>query len=197
MIISDRAKCIFIHIQKTGGSSIDNVLRSNDPGIASNMHLGRRHQFASEVATVAGPEKWNAYFKFAFVRNPWDRLVSWYTMCMQASTTNNFSRHIKDHAPTFEDFLTKTTTGIAERTTYNQLDYVTNSQGEITVDFIGRFENLRDDFSRVNARLGLSGELPHVNKSRHGDYRKYYSEQTRQIIAHRFARDIQHFGYIF
>ncbi len=197
MVISSRAKCIFVHIQKTGGSSIEDWLRSNDRSITSNMHLNRRHLPAREIEVLVGPTTWNSHFKFAIVRNPWDRLVSWYFMCVQASTTNNFSKYVREHAPTFEDFLTKTTTGIAERTTYNQLDYVTNQNGEIIVDHIGRFEALDAEFAFLKEKLALSYELSHANKSRHDGYRKYYSEKTREIVAQRFARDIRHFGYEF
>jgi hypothetical protein len=197
MIISDRAKCIFVHIQKTGGASIENVLRENDTGIGSHLYQGKRHMFAREVRTLVGPEIWDGYFKFAFVRNPWDRLVSWYHMCIQRAGENKFSSYIKEHAPTFDDFVTKTTTGMAEKTTYNQLDYVIDENGEVILDFIGRYEALHDEFSTVKTRLNLSFELPHVNKSAHNDYREYYSAETRDIVARRFARDIRHFGYEF
>jgi hypothetical protein len=143
------------------------------------------------------PDVWNAYFKFAFVRNPWDRLVSWYHMCVQTPTANPFARYIKDNAPTFDDFLKKTTTGMAERTTRNQLDYVTDERGEIIVDFVGRYERLGDDFARIEDRLGFRAELPHVNRSAHEDYRKYYTDETRDIVSQRFAKDIRHFGYAF
>jgi chondroitin 4-sulfotransferase 11 len=197
MIVSDRTKCILVHIQRTGGASIENLLRSNDGDIGSHLYQGRRHMSAREVRALVGPEIWGGYFKFAFVRNPWDRLVSWYHLCTQSFNPNNFSRYIREHAPTFDDFVTKTTTGPAEKTTYNQLDYVTDENGEMMLDFVGRYEALHDEFSIVKARLNLSFELPHVNKSAHKDYREYYTEETREIVAQRFARDIAFFGYDF
>ena len=151
--------------------------------------------FAREARTLVDPEMWRAYFKFAFVRNPWDRLVSWYHMCTQRTAENNFSRYIKEHAPTFDDFVTKTTTGVAEKTTYNQLDYVTDENGDVMLDFVGRYETLNEGLSLVKARLNLSFELPHVNKSDHKNYREYYTDETREIVAQRFARDIRYFGY--
>jgi len=197
MIISNQAKCIFIHIQKTGGASIEQVLRSNDTGVEANSHQGRRHMSARELQTFVPAETWSAYFKFAFVRNPWDRLVSWYHMCVQTPTANTFARYIKDNAPTFDDFLKKTTTGIAERTTRNQLDYVTDDRGELIVDFVGRYENLQEEFSIVKKKLDLATDLPHVNRSTHDNYRKYYNEETRDIVSKRFEKDIRHFGYEF
>jgi chondroitin 4-sulfotransferase 11 len=197
MIISNHAKCIFVHIQKTGGASIEELLRGNDPDIQDNSLQGRRHISAGELRTLVPPEIWNSYFKFAFVRNPWDRLVSWYHMCVQTPTANPFARYVKDNAPTFDDFLTKTTTGMGERTTRNQLDYVTNERGEVIVDFVGRYEQLGDEFARVRERLGLGAELPHVNRSTHDNYRNYYTDEMRDIVAQRFAKDIRHFGYAF
>jgi hypothetical protein len=197
VIVSHRARCIFVHIQKTGGSSIERLLRQHDPAIGSNLHDGRRHVFARDMRAFVDPAVWNAYLKFAFVRNPWDRLVSWYHMCVQNESPNRFSQYVKDNAPTFSDFVTKTITGIAERTTWNQLDYVTDATGEVIVDFIGRYERLGDDLAAVTARLGVAFDLPHVNRSRRGDYREYYTAATAEIVARRFARDIEHFGYRF
>jgi len=115
--------------------------------------------------------------------------------CTQRTAENNFSRYIKEHAPTFDDFVTKTTTGVAEKTTYNQLDYVTDENGDVMLDFVGRYETLNEGLSLVKARLNLSFELPHVNKSDHKNYREYYTDETREIVAQRFARDIRYFGY--
>jgi chondroitin 4-sulfotransferase 11 len=197
MVISHRARCLFVHIQKTGGASIESVLRHNDPAIASAEHEGRRHMSAREMRALVGPDSWSRYFKFAFVRNPWDRLVSWYHMCIQVPAPNRFACFVREHAPTFDEFVTKATTGPGERTTRNQLDYLTDDRGEVIVDFIGRYEALHQDFARVQERLGLPVALPHVNRSVHGDYRAYYSDETRDIVARRFAGDIRFFGYDF
>ncbi len=71
MLVSNNYKLVFVHIQKTGGDTISKLLRENIPDV---YRLGAKHGFASQ-----GPEElegWNEYFKFAFVRNPWERLVS-------------------------------------------------------------------------------------------------------------------------
>lgn len=197
MVVSDRARCIFIHIQKTGGASIEALLRQHDPNMGSGLHEGRRHMFARDVRTIAGPERWHRYFKFAFVRNPWDRLVSWYHMCMQAHAPNAFSQYVRQHAPTFEAFVMDMTAGMGKRTTYNQLDYVTDEAGAMLVDFIGRYESLDRDFAQVSERLGLPLELPHLNQSQHRHYRDYFTDRMRAIVAKRFERDIDYFGYAF
>lgn len=197
MVVSHGTRSVFIHIQKTAGSSIEGALWRADPAIGSHLRDGRRHQFAREVRDVVAPEIWRDYFKFAFVRNPWDRLVSWYAMCMRNPTSNKFSQYVHDTAPTFADFITKATTGIGVRTTYNQLDYVTDAAGAVIVDFVGRYERLDADFAVVRSRLALPQDLPHLNQTPHGEYRGYYTAETRAIVAQRFARDIAHFGYTF
>jgi hypothetical protein len=83
-------------------------------------------------------------------------------------------------------------------TLYNQLDYVADSSGHIIVDFVGRYESLEHDSRVVLNMLGLPDAfLPHENRSSHGDYRDYYSDLTRRIVADRYQRDIEHFGYRF
>ncbi len=199
MLISERIGCIFVHVQKTGGVSIEAVLRRQESslGVVRPERQGRQHMFAREVRTMAAPQQWDTYYKFAFVRNPWDRLVSWYHMCMQAPEPNLFARHVKETSPTFESFVRHTTTGIALRTTFNQFDYVSDDDGNLIVDFVGRYERLREDFAVVRERLKLDHDLPHVNRSSHRNYREYYSDETRDIVAQRFDRDVRHFGYAF
>ena len=197
MIISHKTKAIFVHIQRTAGTSIELALRREDPSIAGDSHNGRIHLTAREMRAIVGPETWNAYYRFAFVRNPWDRLVSWYFMCLQGPAPNEFQRYVIDNAPTFTDFITRTTTGLGERTTRNQVDFVADPDGNLMVDFVGRYETLADDYAIVKNRLALAYDLPRANGSAHSGYRDYYTDETRDIVASRFARDIRHFGYRF
>jgi len=196
VVISDKLRCVFVHVQKTGGSSIEAVLRQNDPQIGSPLNAGRRHQGALELKSLLPAQRWDSYFKFAFVRNPWDRLVSWYFMCVQATAPNAFARYVMENVPTFEDFVVRPT-GILERTTRNQLDYLVDADGRMLVDRVGRYEALDADFSDVMRRLGISGALPRANPSAHESYRHYYGDDLRAIVARRFARDIEAFGYTF
>ena len=108
-----------------------------------------------------------------------------------------FQRYVIDNAPTFTDFITRTTTGLGEKTTRNQLDFVTDADGNLMVDFVGRYETLADDYSIVKNRLGLAHNLPRANASAHASYRDYYTAETRDIVASRFARDVRYFGYQF
>lgn len=203
MLLSNRRKFIFIHIQKTAGSSIVKALRDTTPDVimrfddlpACRDPQKNRHLFASDLKAYLGDRLWQHYFKFAFTRNPWSRLVSWYKMCIDRPS-NGFMLYVKRNAPTFDDFL-DLTTGPAKKTTFNQVDYITDDAGNVIVDFVGRFETLATDFAYICQRLNIDAQLPHKNQGSPVDYRSYYNARTRQLVADRFHRDIEAFHYTF
>jgi hypothetical protein len=218
MLIShEEPKFIFIHIQKTGGVSISNLLRRYSP--TTTPGCGLRHISARRaLKQVENPDD---YFKFAFVRNPWDRLVSWYTMIDEARKgvadgtaepmtrrlikKNNLFKYVLRCGPTFDEFVKNCTekqwmgNGYYSFT-FNQLRYLTDKNGEVLVDFIGRFETFAQDISHVFDMLGLEAsqlEIPHENRSAHSHYSEMYTPETREIVRKRFRRDIEFFGYEF
>lgn len=230
MLISAEKKFIFIHIQKTAGSSLARLLKSQAPDI--RPFLGQ-HDHALWAKRHLGSE-WQKYYKFAFVRNPWDRLVSWYQMIRQdgrllpwykrlpyemirhngkvflSSQRLLQRKHYKPlwqyvlrNSTNFDEFLLNCTDIIDDvdgkrSFMYNQLDYIANEDGDIIVDFVGKFENLERDTNTVLEALRLeSRPLPHVNKSHHRHYSEYYTEETKNLVAKRYSRDVQVFGYQF
>ncbi len=195
MVISGKLNCVFVHVQKTGGSSIETALRAADPG-ASRIEKGGRHRTAREVRDGMPAAAWERSFRFAFVRNPWDRLVSWYAMCVQATAPNAFARYVIDNVKSFDQFVEEPT-GMLERTTRPQCDYLDDADGTRLVEFVGRYEALAQDFATVAARLGIAAALPHDNPSRHHPYRDYFNDRTRRLVEQRFAADIEAFGYRF
>jgi hypothetical protein len=112
-------------------------------------------------------------------------------------------QYVLRNATDFDEFLFKCTDIIEDvdgkrSCIYNQLDYLTDDNGDIIVDFVGKYENLQDDVSTVFKALRLESlPLPHVNKSQHKHYSEYYTEETKNLIAKRYSRDIQFFGYQF
>jgi len=203
IMISHSKSIIFVHIQKTGGNSICAALneRRSPP---------EKHFFARDLIEVYGQQKWNTYFKFAIVRNPWDRLVSWWSMidanrsaAPKKQDWNNFHRFILDRARTFEEFLENCDAEFNDKDGRkwiyrNQIDYLTDTSGRLLVDYVGRFESLEQDFDFITKRaLGHSVSLPHVNRSQHRHYSEYYSPALVDKVAQRFERDIESFGYAF
>lgn len=219
MLVSHGRKLVFVHIQKTGGDTISRLMGESIPDI---FCFKAKHEFA--VKAAAELERWNEYFKFAFVRNPWDRLVSWYSMIRDAeiirwhqiltdqrrrshfrqTRENKLWRYVLDNSSTFEEFIINCTDeikvdeGVYYSFAYNQLDYIADSNDDLLVDFIGRFESFGSDLYKVYDRLGLElGSIPHENRSVRGHYSTFYTPETETIVRKRFQRDIEYFGYKF
>lgn len=194
---------IFVHIQKTGGSSIA-------AAIGQQVYSPHKHRFAKELRNIHGAEAWDAAYRFAFVRNPWDRLVSWWSMIEtfrpqheQGRRTNNFFSYVFSNSRNFEEFIVNCTDDIEDDNGWkcvlrNQIDYMVDERGAPMVDFVGRFENLDEDFNHVLANAGWEPRaLRHHNKTAHRPYQDYYSPRTREIIEKAYATDIAAFGYRF
>ncbi len=200
-------KFAFIHIQKTGGVSVDRLLRAAVPNI---VFCGPRHMGARRARKMI--ENWDEYYSFAFVRNPWDRLVSWYCMMdglrrrgANVSWNSPLLRYVREEEPTFEDFIKRCTKkfrvqGDVYSFTRNQLDYLVDKDGKLLVDFVGRVERFNDDLATVLGEIGLDvteDAIPHTNRSKHRHYSTFYTPETESIVRARFAQDIEYFGYEF
>jgi hypothetical protein len=212
MLISREKKFLFIHIQKTGGSSLRRVLRDAIPDLSAILGT---HDSAFQARQFLGAAEYDRYFTAAFVRNPWDRLVSWYTMIVQAQARMPSWRkllkldggilwqYVRANSNSFEEFIRRCTEEIEDRDgrksfARNQVEYLTDHQGRYIVDFVGCYENLHLDSQRLFARLGIEGVmLPHVNASSHRHYSAYYSDDLAEVVRQRYVRDIEAFGYEF
>jgi hypothetical protein len=199
-VISHDLHCILVHIQKTGGNSIRHAL-----GMA--LIDPHKHRSAFELRHIYGVDIWQSYFRFGFVRNPWDRLVSWWEMIQrnaaQGRPMNGFQRYVLERARTFEEFIHNCNDDYpdADGSKWifrNQVDYLTDANGTVMVDYVGQFERLHADFAIVANRLGLGNvSIPHVNRSVHAPYTEYYSPQLRDVVGERYSRDIAAFDYRF
>jgi Sulfotransferase family len=183
-MICDQYKCIFVEVPKTGSTSIRSIV-----GEPPKPHLNIWQIFSSVPV-----EKFTSYFKFGFVRNPWDRAVSLYERREGLRLKSRMS---------FDDFVDwmkfASSTCMHPVPHRYQLDWFVSPHGDVLADFIGRYENLSADWDQIRARLGISQTLPslNVNSERKRDYTSYYSQRTRQIVASRFAVDVEYFGYRF
>ena len=211
MLISKSKKFLFVHIQKTAGRSFEAVLKDNIPDLESFLGTHDHALWAKDKLS----DEWDDYYKVGFVRNPWDRLVSWYTMIREKgamtwkkcilgkSRYNDLTQYVLANSRSFEEFIYNCTDTIDDidgkkSILCNPVDYLSVEDGKLIVDFVGRFENLSDDSIKVFRRLGFeNASLPHKNSSKHRNYRTYYTEETREEVRKRYSKDIDFFGYEF
>jgi chondroitin 4-sulfotransferase 11 len=213
MPVSHELKCIFVHIPRTGGTSIETALgvfgdwRSENTqtmfGLISSPSLTHDIKSTAFLQHLTGaqlrhllPQQFEPYFRFSIVRNPWERMVSIY---------GNMDTHMAESAKdagrsftgtSFDEFIERTE-GFQHVHLTPQHDFIFDSAGKCLVDFIGRFETLQSDFTTICAKLGIERALSHKNNSAHDDYRKYYSEASRKIIERRYGEDIERLHYTF
>ena len=202
-------KVLFLWMPKVAGMSISRAL-SSAYGLRYRALENRPEQFTpdlravtfyhSHVPTLSDcgvlPHQWmNDAFKFAFVRNPWDRLVSLYHWL-----------GYKKSGPPFEDFIYSVVKGNYERPgkvnirglyQANRLVDWLRPEGLWLPDYIGKFESLNTDWVTIQKILGISVHLPHGNKSSHKPYPHYYNDETRRLVEKRFEEDIDLFKYTF
>ena len=167
-------------------------------------------------------EHWNRddYFKFCFIRNPFDRAVSSYYFDLKIATESTIDlalslfkpklnkrrrmmlKWFKDSPPQkgFSQFIKsnwfyKNSKHLLRKSVWSlQHNYIENS----SYDFIGRFENLQEHFNTISDKIKITNtKLPHINKSKHDHYTEYYDDETRNIIAEKYAKDIKYFEYEF
>jgi hypothetical protein len=207
VLLSRAHRFLFLHVYKTGGSSIRDALEpyADHPGRALWQRVRARlglpfrtryaalgaHPRAVEVRAALPAEVFEGYYKFAFVRNPWDWQVSLYHYLLQHPEHPLHSQ--VSRAGDFEGFLRWRVHG--DR--WLQKECLADAGGHLLVNFVGRFENLRADFASVCHRIGVRARLRHLNESTHVDYRSYYTPRTRQLVAEHWREDIQFFGYRF
>ena len=186
MLISNKHKFIAIDVPKTGTTSItvalNHVVGANDLTVKMSQDAGMRHATYEQcMKKFSGFEN---YFVFAFVRNPWDRLLSFYLF----KKHNAFNKIAQDM--TFKYFLLSNSV--------QHLDQYSYIDGFGDFSFVGRFENLQQDFNIVCDKIGIPRQqLPHKNKTNHKHYSEYYDDETKKIVAEKYAKDIEYFGYKF
>lgn len=207
MLISDSKRFVFIHVPKCAGTSMEAALapyalslpRSKWHSLLRRLDLPRdyrrfkfaRHAPLRQVERKMPRSAYEGYFKFAFVRNPWDRLVSEYNR-----TLNEGSRRRHRRVRAMESFM-EYLRWQAPRPAAHQHRLLVDSSGDIGVDFVGRFETLERDFERVRQRIAVECELPHLKGYAHAHYRDYYDDEAREFVRRHWASDIEAFGYEF
>ena len=196
----DQNLCIFIHIPKCAGVSIS-------MGLFGNLSGG--HVSARLYSLVYAREEFESYFKFTFVRNPWDRLASGYYYIRDGSGLADASfdpelvarlREMLRTHPDFDRFVRGwvTTENINSIQVFQpQHSFICIHGRKPAVDFIGYYENLVNDYEYVRSRIRAGSELPWMNRSAKARHTELYSEDTRKIVEEVYADDIELFGYSF
>ncbi len=192
--VDHKNKFVFVHIPKCGGRSIKKVfdLKLHDHYGLSELGF-KSTDYCPELVV-------EDLFKFAFVRNPWDRFVSAYEYLKRGGIPfydRLKTLVIKKEYPEFKDFLLAKEVWQQWVFFYPQLEFITVN-GSIKTDFVGRFENFQNDFDLICDQIDYSKvKLPHVNKTKHAHYTEYYDDQSIKIIARSFEEDIDTFKYRF
>jgi hypothetical protein len=233
-MISAKHRALFVHIPKCGGQSLESfflralgltweqrdqlLLRRNHDPSKGPPRLA--HMTAAEYVSLGyvGAAEFQRYYKFAFVRNPWARLVSEYRYRPFHVYRYDFRTFVLRHFP-------KPGWSDAYRHVMPQVEYLTDGDGRLLVDFVGKLENMSAGFATVCAALGFPpSQLPRTNVTRveggglmshymryrlqgalrghfrvveYRDYRDYYDDETREHVAHYYRDDIKSLGYGF
>ena len=205
-MINKQLKAIFIHIPKNAGTSIEKALGAN----LKNLHKGPNRSKHGTPKDKIYKNLWNndEFFKFCFVRNTFDRFVSAYEYDYMMSFSKGYAmrpkgpdtarrkkvrRLGKEGFNTFvEDFFSKKRQQIP--VWYRRQTYWTHAA---EYDFIGRFENIEDDFKKVTEKLGIQAKLPKVNSSKRSNYKEYYNDKSIEIISNFYKKEIEEYNYSF
>lgn len=191
----DKRRAIFVHIPKCAGVAVKRALFQN---------LSGGHTKLPTYCRVFEPRLFLAYFKFTFVRNPWDRLVSAYHFLREGGYGDAdkawFERELGMYAD-FDDFVRN---WLRVENLHKHIHFC--PQGEfledknnsgVRVDYVGFYENIENDFNYIARRLGVDNYLKKGNTSAHRSYKNYYSDTTREIVHGIYSKDIERFGYDF
>ena len=198
-MIFPKQKAIFIHIPKTAGSSIKKAFFGR---YASD------HSPAKREAKIY-PKEWKTHYKFSFVRNPWDRICSIYHYYKFYEQKSNKRFRESLEGVDFEKFCEllccdKLPVEFSWLEIFNcnsdlghQYDWI-SINGEIAVDYVGKFENLRKNFKELCRRFNIRvPRLSHLKNSTNTDYKSQYTQISRDLIADKFKKDIEKFSYEF
>ncbi len=224
MIISHRKKFIWIHLPKCAGTSIRELLQSNPifqtdihpmwhtkkdinwkeeyPKVDTNLWT---HSSASDIKKYLDERgyRWDDYFKFVFIRNPWERAVSAYEYHRQIMSKDKQKTDFNIKG--VEIALNQPPRNFIMRNmgSWSPHNYIFDKDGKLMVDFVGRVENIEQDFEKVVKKILpyaniTQWRLPHINTTtKNKSYRDYYDDESIEYIRNRDAKIIELGNYTF
>ncbi|MEO7634162.1 MAG: sulfotransferase family 2 domain-containing protein [Sphingomicrobium sp.] len=204
MIISGLHKFIFAAIPKTGTHAVRRALRAHmgpqdveQVGLFVHRQLpipdlarvGHGHLTLTQVRPYLKPAMFDSFFKFAFVRNPFDRFVSY---C--AFVTRDTGEFAGDPKAVMRDILANPP---SDHVLFHaQHSFVTDTSSKLLADHVGRVETMQESYDEICAKIGIAtAPLDKVNTSSRRDYREYYDQPLIDGVAKLYARDLELFGY--
>lgn len=189
----DRLKCIYVHIPKSAGVSVNKSLFGN---------MGGGHKTAVQYRKIFGPYTFHKYFKFTFVRNPYSRLLSAYLFLKKGGMNRNNQKWAEENLSpysTFQEFVEGWINPENVLTYYHflpQYHFLCDDRQNLLIDYIGKVENIRKDFENICQKLGIEKKLLSLNQTSGAiDWKSYYDDQTLEIVARVYKCDFDLFNY--
>ena len=211
-MISHKYKCIFLHIPKTAGTSInsfylDKSLKHSEAnydylyGWCPKRKLHMQHATVKQLleTDLVSQKEWENYFKFCFVRNPWDRAFSdYYWMMNDRKIKDSFENYINKQGKFSKVLNDKTNINYRGDHLISQSEFL-DTNGVAPINFIGRFENFEKDILKVNKELGIDEKFNiHLNKGKvKKHYSKFYNSAKKDMVEEKYNEDIVNFGYCY
>lgn len=195
-MICEKQKAIFIDIPKTAGGSIRKVLKGKGKHNCIKNETCTNYKGVAEKRIIdPNSIDLKEYWVFTVVRNPWDRLVSLY---FHGRSKNKKYSNIPFGKFVKESIRLMNTAGNLNVNVKPMLDWIRDKDGNILVDFVARFENIEEDWDKIQSQLKMKKtKLPVVHKVKHKKYSEYYNDDLREMVAEAYQIDINHFNYEF
>ncbi len=205
MIISHKHKFIFFAVPKTGTHSVRQALREHmgaEDVEQVRLFVNKKFSFPElekfptghltvrQIKPVLGEKMFNQYFKFSFVRNPFDRFVSYCSFMTRGTDAfsarpRQFMKHVLTELKPEQHLLYKP-----------QCDFLIDQDEKIAMDYVGRTESMQDSYNEICERLGIpSAQLGKINSSSHRPYKEYYDEEIYSLVAKQYRTDLEMFDY--
>lgn len=201
MVISTSQKFVFFHIPRTGGTSISEVLEPYANQELQHTFKARGGQGHNAWVDLTAEHRKNIedFFYFCFIRNPWDRLLSWYRFVRylrhyEPEEPSGFSFFVKAHCE-IDPFPLKGLTRLRRQT-----EWLFDAEGKEVMNFVGRFEQLQQDFEKSCSLMGIDFcILPHHNllNFNNVNYRDYYDSRLRGLVEKFYEQDVEYGKYTF